>query len=108
MFMHSQENLQCLIGFASRNVPFGDDRECLGARAEPSGLHPSHKLPKSLVVAHPGGDIYGVVECSGRVSVRWVAIEVVEELECHRAVVPEALEDGLDELWGPLGEVVEG
>lgn len=33
---------------------------------------------------------------------------MVEELECLGAVVPEALEDGLDELWGPLGEVVEG
>lgn len=51
---------------------------------------------------HTGRDVHGVLERRGAVDVGRVAVQVFEELQGLGPVVPEALQDLVHELGGPL------
>lgn len=89
------------MGFPGGGVPLGEDGECSRGRAATEGAHAADEGPGGGVVAHAGGDVDGVFEARRGVDVGGVAVEVLEELEGFGAVVPEAFQDLVDELWGP-------
>lgn len=61
-----------------------------------------HEGPYGPVVAQAGSEVNGVVKGGAGVSVSWVVGEDIEEVEGFEGMVPEAFDDLVDELWGPM------
>lgn len=102
MFVHRQKHLNSSIGFASGDIPLGDDSESSRTRADPAGTHSGDEGPEGLVVPQTAGDVDGVVVGGGRVSVGGVAVEGVEELEGFGSMVPQPLEGFVNRIGGPV------
>lgn len=109
MFVHRKIDFYSPVGFSGGDVPLGDDGEGLGGGAEAAGLEAGDEGPDGAEVAEAGGEVNGEVEGGGVVGVVGVVLEGVEEEEGFGTVVPEALEDAVDQGWGPVESgVVEG
>lgn len=73
--MHRQENLNSLISFPRRDVPFHDNSKCFRVRDELPGLVRVTKGKKNLVITDSSGNIDSIVESGGRVKIGRMAVE---------------------------------
>lgn len=74
MFAHRQKDLNSPIGFSGGDVPLGDDRERLVARADPARPHSRDEGPDRPEVSETAGDVDRVVEGGRGVGVIGVVV----------------------------------
>lgn len=99
--VHGEEEADGLFGLSGRDEALEDNGEGEWGGLDTVLAHVGKEGEDNGVAAQAGGNVDGVVEGGRTVGVT-AAEEEVEEEESFRAVIPEALEDGVDEGRRPI------